>query len=473
MRRALDILLPHIPRWRSLAILTDTWAPLYAALQQIQPVITTIGAALLESLALMRCNDFVSYSPTFEPQEMKGPGFLTLSATVDSPRTLLPRLQKLALRGVHVDWSGLASILSQGEHSGLSSLELSSHSVDVRPTISEFRQLLSTSPRLTKLVVNGSGPRAVDENEEQLMSGLSRISLPCLQAVTLGYRSAHEGQILFNLFDAPKVRALTLEDVTHPGDPEVVDAGRLLDYLATGESCTQDDYDFVVAYSPSAGLYYQLEVWKEDSARRSPRAAAAGKEDAGSRGAFPSLESLTFKRVKCAFPERLRSLFEALPNVQQLEMSGMTMGDLDALLPQAYDDLGPDDTCPCPCPRLESLCIRGFENLKAHDFAFLIRALALARVNQGGCGLRRVDIYLDDTVGGYVTEDIIHVSHVGTTVKIIRELQSVYDDSDSEDDEMDCDGDQGGDSDPFDAGGAFNDPVFDARYGEAFFEMRD
>ena len=255
-------------------------------------------------------------------------------------------------------------------------------------------------------------------------------------------------------------------------------SGRLLDYLATGESRIQDDYDFIVAYSPSEGLYYQLEAEKDDSTQQSPR-AASGKEGARLRAVFPSLESLTLKGVKCAFPEQLRIFFEALPNVQHLEMSGMAMGDLDALLPQAYDNPGSDataETCHCPCPRLQSLCIRGFEILKAHDFAFLIRALAMARVDQGGCGLRRVDLYLDDTeaIGGYVTEDIIRVSHVGTTVKIIRELPGMYDDSDySEDDEMDCDDEWGGDSDPFDAGGAFNDPDFDARYGGAFFEMRD
>ena len=90
-------------------------------------------------------------------------------------------------------------------------------------------------------------------------------------------------------------------------------------------------------------------------------------------------------------------------------------------------------------------------------------------MTQGGCGLHRVDVYLNDTVGGYVTKDIICMSHARMTMKIIRELPR---NSDSEDNKIDYDNDEGGNSDPFNTGGAFNDPMFDAQYSEAFFEMR-
>jgi hypothetical protein len=73
-------LLPHLSRWRSIDILTDTWAPMYVALHQINTNITSFGTPLLESLTLMRCKDVVSYSPQFQPREMKDPVFLTFGA---------------------------------------------------------------------------------------------------------------------------------------------------------------------------------------------------------------------------------------------------------------------------------------------------------------------------------------------------------------------------------------------------------
>ncbi|KAG6823126.1 hypothetical protein H0H92_011300, partial [Tricholoma furcatifolium] len=231
---AISHLLLHISRWRSLSILTDTWIPMYTALQEIQPHITTIGVPRLESLTLMRCNEYVSAVPVFQPQEMRDPNFLNLSNTTTPLPNLLPRLRHLTLFGVHVDWTSLSSILTQSNH-GLDSLELYSHCMDVRPTRSEFHQLLSHCPHLSKLVVNASGPRCPDDNANPSMTPgeITCVALPLLRELTVGYHSALEGKAILDAIDATRVESFTLEDASLPGHVGDLNAGSLLTYLAT------------------------------------------------------------------------------------------------------------------------------------------------------------------------------------------------------------------------------------------------
>jgi hypothetical protein len=464
MKKVLDIILTQIWRWRSITVLTDTWAPLHTALQQIQPTITTKGAPLLESLTLMRCNDFISYSSTFEPRELKGPAFLTLPDS-DNTRPLLPRLQNLTLRGVHVDWSGLASILARNANPRLSTLEISSHSLDVRPTVPEFHHILAACPTLTKLVINGSGP-FIPEDDENATAGLDRVSLSSLRELSIGYRSAYESQVIFELFDAPNVRTLTLEDATHPSEPEAVNADGLLTYIATGEFPAEIDYDYIVVCTPSEGLHSQLTVDKEDSIhQRSSSTMESSRPRSTSHAAFPLLES---KNVKSC-PRPLHALFAALPQLHHLELDGMSMQDVRALLPHRELNRLDAYTYVCPCPRLQYLCIKDFDDLQVQDFAFLLGGLAVQRLKQGGCGLKEVNVY----VGGVVrdeqemtVEHVICLSQVGTTIKIITEIPREEEEDDEDDGGMECS------YDPFKRGGAFNDPVFDAQYGGALYAGR-
>src|SRR6266550_1649616 len=145
---ALSLLIPHLRRWRSLTIFTDTWAPMFIALNMINPSITTLGAPLLESLTLMRCNDFVSFSPEFRPRQLAKPAFLRRKKKADATTAVanvLPRLKHLTLKGVHLDWPALADAMDASQVGGLKSLSLASHSIQVRPARRDFRRLLSAS----------------------------------------------------------------------------------------------------------------------------------------------------------------------------------------------------------------------------------------------------------------------------------------------------------------------------------------
>ncbi|KAG6863739.1 hypothetical protein C0991_003600, partial [Blastosporella zonata] len=111
---------------------------------------------------------------------------------------------------------------------------------------------------------------------------------------------------------------------------------------------------------------------------------------------------------------------------------------------------------------LQSLCIRNeSDNIQLQDSVFLVDALAYQRFKSGGSRLQEVEIHIGNT-NEYATEDVVQLAKIGTIVKIFRKVPQ-----DDEDDLMDCDTES--DLDPFEAGGAFNDPIFDAQYTSGQF----
>ncbi|KDR79375.1 hypothetical protein GALMADRAFT_243406 [Galerina marginata CBS 339.88] len=427
MTAAVSLLVPHISRWKSLTILTDTWAPMHAALSTINPSITAFGAPRLESMTLMRCNDFVSFSHQFQPRDLKEPLFLSRgSCSADTSSPLLPNLKHLSLRGVHVDWDSLGDALAaarQMSGGSLTSLELTSHCSDVRPSIAQFHKLLTSTPNLRTLMVTGSGPEIPDELDDvprhQCDDKLEPVHLPQLQDITIGYRTALEGRTILKFLDAPNSKTLVLEDATYPAYPGEVNGGSMLNFLGSKEFVSRSgDND-----TPSQS-----------------------KEPSPSRAAFPLLEHVTLKSVKST-PRPLRTFFSALPRLHHLELVGMSMQAVYALVPSSLP------TSTCPCPQLRSLCIRDSEHLQVQDLDFIVGDLAVERENRGACGLREVDIHVDSARAARVAS----AASPGTKVNIIS------DDEDEEEDYMDEDLDMDN-VDPFKPGGAFNDPVFDEYY---------
>ncbi|KAJ8082389.1 hypothetical protein PM082_008244 [Marasmius tenuissimus] len=352
MSVVIALLLPHISRWRSIDILTDTWAPMYAALNMLNESLTTLGAPLLESLTLMRCNDYISHSPQFQPRHMRHPLFLKPRSSPNRPLSpgLLPRLRTLTLRGVHVCWSSVPTLVCTESISPLLCLELSSHSLDVRPSLQEFSSILSSCPLLRKLVVNGSG-FAFDESKvkqlpvgrrSSLIDSEAPILLPHLQELNLGYRSTLDGRKILGLFRAPNVTRLTLEDASHPGDLEEPDVTNILRYIATG-----DGEDVLRSYPTNSSL---PTAHNGDGIVQSSYRAPAPTSESGPSSVtdpyrqrratiftsqpFPFLEALTLKGVKTD-PTLLKPFLLSLSNLKYLTLSSMVspMHALHALLP--------------------------------------------------------------------------------------------------------------------------------------------
>ncbi len=167
----LHLLLPHIQQWRSLDILTDIWAPMFAALDKINPLIMSYSAPRLESLTLSRCNEYASFSPEFYPSEMKDSTLFSFDECVASPENLgdlIPSLRHLKLQGVHVEWTVL---------------ELNYHSRDVCPSLEVFHQLLGSSSRLESLAVSELGCLGLGFTCRS--TGSTRLMLPSLPSLAL------------------------------------------------------------------------------------------------------------------------------------------------------------------------------------------------------------------------------------------------------------------------------------------------
>ncbi|KAF8147859.1 hypothetical protein B0H34DRAFT_803240 [Crassisporium funariophilum] len=378
MSTIVSLLIPHISRWKSLCITTDTWSPMHTALTSINPHIVQFGAPLLEALVLKRWNNRISYSPQFQPELMKAPAFLQRDSTTEARRDMLPRLKHVGLFGVHVDWDSLTDyLLATG--SGLITLKMASHCDDVRPSLGQFHKLLSSSPGILKLLVMGSG-FYIGDNEGDIDYGV--VELPDLELIIIAYRYALDEE-LFVILNGSNARTLTLEDDTNPADPEKVDASRMLTLIGT---LSYDNTE------PPA----QMEDYNNCM--------------------FPKLVSLTLVRVR-ASPASLRAFFCSLAKLERLELSGEFLDAVHALLPALPSPptlpspltLSPPPTlpspipspapastnCPCSCPQLRYLCIRAFHHLPVpHLQNLAIYLFNSALQHEGTCGLREVDIHV-------------------------------------------------------------------------------
>ena len=473
MKTVIALLLPHLSRWKSLSILTDCWAPMYTALSAINPFITRFGAPVLESLSLMRCNDLISFSPQFQPQHLKEPAFLKRGdsethSDVEWCSNMLPSLKYLSLRGVHVDWDALGDSLSTSE-TGLTSLELAWHSHDVRPRSDQFYKLLSSSSGLRSLILSASGPSISEDSVSVAHHDHVPAHLPHLQNITVGYRTALEGRVALELIDAPNVKQLDLEDATYAGDPDVINAGPLLSYIGTRQFGEAHQTHRITASEVTETLGYHTAALVTEKALSI--SCTHVHKDAESRTAFPLLERVNLRGVKsCSQP--LRVFLGSLSRLQHLELTRMTMQAVHALFPSVQ--VTHDDCCAttnttyanCPCPQLRSLSIRSFQRLDLQDVDFIVGGLAVERQKKGACQLREVDIHVD---AGKMTcvPAYFRVESPNMIVNIISDSSDGDGDGDgdgdSEDDDYFEDG-PGMGLDPFEPGGAFNDPFFDAYY---------
>ena len=430
MHAALDIFMPHLRRWRSLTILTDTCSPMYAALHRLSdPCAGTIdGAQMLESIVLKRCNEYIGSYSEFLPSEMKMTPEMPFAALINRMGgDYLPRLRKLRLHGVHLNWASLPSLLPTLS-GGLSSLELSEHPYEVRPKPVDFRQILMSCPGLQKLVVSVSGPvwdqdDSMDGTSTSYVVNDCPVALPHLKELTLGYTDADDAREVLKHLHAPNVKSLTITDTTSVMSSQEDDVGSLL--VACGTN-----------------------IWGEkEISRGSP-------SDVSTR--FPALEEVTMDRIEVCCATPFRAFFAALPTLRRLTLQHTSMHAMQALIPLGKEDT--QDIVACPCPNLRYVHIRG----AALDFDLISRA-RIARIKQGAYAFEP-EITLDHCRA----DDMVHVGAPGlegTEVRIRSGDPYEAGGIDFEDTAMDLEMGNIAKEDPFSLGGAFNDPVFDTYYG--------
>ncbi|RPD56501.1 hypothetical protein L227DRAFT_508326 [Lentinus tigrinus ALCF2SS1-6] len=347
MHHVLNILMPHVHRFRSLAILTDRWAPMQTALDCLSMEIPALP--LLETLILMRCNEFASYHSEFSPADRKDPTHLPFSALL--PRSdgaqadvapVLPRLKKLVLSGVHTQWSRLPQLLP-AQDAPMDTLELSYHCSEVRPSERECRALLERCTRLQELKIRVSGPKSPQSPQScSSAHGERPLSFPHLERIVMGYDDPYTSATVLDMFDAPNVRHLTLEDSSSPAREDRLDAEPLL------------------------------------------RACAVSSARCG-ESSFPRVEALSLQRVD-ASAEAFGMLFRALPALRSVSVSQMFLLGSSALRPNVRITFEPSVLPPSDLVHVDTIDADG---------ELVASKLALPREGLQGVGVKPAPVLVE------------------------------------------------------------------------------
>ncbi|KAH7909464.1 hypothetical protein BJ138DRAFT_1173658 [Hygrophoropsis aurantiaca] len=451
--QTLDFLFPHIARWRSLTILTDTWTSMHAAITRLSTPSSGayLGALLLENLTLMRCNEYIGHSSFFTPSALKTAiqnPFVALFGIITNnensvPANPLPRLRHLSLVGVHVEWSALSSIISTKSKNSslpnpprsLQSLKLAHHCCEVRPSITEFYHILEGCPDLRKLSLKVSGPQILADDD----TPETPVSLPLLDELSLSYTDAQEAAKTLSLIHAPNVKRLCIEDATHPASPSEEDGGCLLTYCGTG--ALLDDQPSHLAGS----AYNKADITSIPLARTSSSPHPV-------KPLYPLLSHLSLSNVKTCFAP-YGALLGAASQLHHLALRDIPAHALAALLPRP-------SICdpPChevdqasmiaPCPLLKSLEIWGADTETYHIVGFAMNE----RERSGTPRPTNLVLHLAHDILPDKLAQIYDGIDVAVDAPMCDEL----------DEEMNWAND-----DPYASGGAFNDPIFDELYAGA------
>ncbi|KAL5501665.1 hypothetical protein ACEPAH_8925 [Sanghuangporus vaninii] len=204
----LSLISPHVSRWHTFELTVDMYDHMVLALKRLEQCPAHPGAPLLQSLALYVHEDYDDFeSGSFDYSEQKKL-FLPFGGHA-------PRLEKVELWGVHLDWTLLIptserSLLSlnfpPSVTTNLTELELAYHTKDVRPSYVEFVNIIRCSPKLIslKLADSGPAPRQKGSPEQPLF-------LPNLRHLSLGYFEEDYAISLLRLLYTPALTSIALD----------------------------------------------------------------------------------------------------------------------------------------------------------------------------------------------------------------------------------------------------------------------
>ena len=254
MNQMLSLLVPHISRWKSVDILSDTWVPIHNLLLYTR----SLAALSLRRIALSRCNAYLaSRGQRFIPEDFKTPIALLTGGT--------PQLRYISLSGVHVDWPRFL-------HENLVGLQLKYHAQNVMPTMTELTCLLNACDKLECLSIMGWGVRSlttsmgfargVNADPSRVDHHRNRgeiIRLPRLRKLEFGWLDASYAYTLFSLLSLPNLVALTLENISASLDFDVPqDDSPILMSIgpASSESCTSRKGEILFGNLQELGLHF-------------------------------------------------------------------------------------------------------------------------------------------------------------------------------------------------------------------------
>ncbi|KAJ3536412.1 hypothetical protein NM688_g6841 [Phlebia brevispora] len=168
----LRLIQPHAWHLRELEVMVSHYLLMQLTLETLG---SCSGAPILQTLQLYFYEDSDD-DAQFNPPEYREQDFVIFHGDV-------PRLTRVALWGVHLDWKRSTFL------SGLQEIEFAYHALDVRPSYRDFLRILRTSPALRCLSLCESGPAGMPVDwlasmtedgvnaEDSEMSGESPLSI--------------------------------------------------------------------------------------------------------------------------------------------------------------------------------------------------------------------------------------------------------------------------------------------------------
>ena len=158
----------------------------------------TKPAPQLEWLELnhVDCEKAFDEDDPFDPPGLRKP--LTLFGGI------MPKLEGLALHGVHVAWASC-------NFKGLAEFQLGYHTRDVRPTYEEFKILIDASPALHALHLRGSAFLISDDTAESSLYPPLRMAR--LEDLGISDIPSDYATTLISLFNTPNLVSLSLTDL--------------------------------------------------------------------------------------------------------------------------------------------------------------------------------------------------------------------------------------------------------------------
>lgn len=205
MKRAQELLAPVVIRWRSFKLSVSLYEHMTLVLDALAQC---SSAPMLETLHLY-CHgenedaDFEEFNP---PHLRK---HYTLF------NGLMPKLKDIVFWGVHVDWSMFIPTAERDVQklssapaftTNLTKVELGYHTLDVRPSLEVFMNILRCAPRLDTLALSCSGPLMPSPD-----AFVEPLALPTLKSLRLAFLDLDHALILANVLYVPDLNRIELE----------------------------------------------------------------------------------------------------------------------------------------------------------------------------------------------------------------------------------------------------------------------
>ncbi|KAF5388558.1 hypothetical protein D9757_004673 [Collybiopsis confluens] len=197
----LQALAPHLHHIRMLIILLDNWEPILSVLKWL----STYGKHNNPPLILERFEIHRTGNPYIWPGTVhQGQTFVPVNHDVTLFSLFggadVPTLKSFTMNGVHINWVKSPSLAD------LDTLDIRRIPLYMCPPLHRFRQMLITSPNLTKLSLDGAGP----SSDPTSISAYPPVELPQLQTLVLANFAAPFTTSICSHFTAPHVRDLTI-----------------------------------------------------------------------------------------------------------------------------------------------------------------------------------------------------------------------------------------------------------------------